>query len=103
MKYLVIARRRETVKTVAGALLAAKEYVNNELKSGRADCVYLFSSGDGSGICEREVFCPGFLVPLPGRISTLFEGEGWTRSEEPFFFVLRFAIRFVLAIRIRGS
>jgi hypothetical protein len=50
MKYLVIARRRETVKTVAGALQAAKEYVNNELKSGRADCVYLFPSGDGSGM-----------------------------------------------------
>jgi muconolactone delta-isomerase len=50
MKYLVIARRRETVKTVAGALQAAKEYVNNELKSGRSDCVYLFASGDGSGM-----------------------------------------------------
>ena len=50
MKYLVTARRRETVQTVASALQAAKEYVNSELKSGRADCIYLFPSGDGSGI-----------------------------------------------------
>ncbi len=50
MKYLVTARRRATVQTVASALQAAKEYVNSELKSGRADCVYLFPSGDGSGM-----------------------------------------------------
>ena len=50
MKYLVIAKRRETVQTVVSALQAAKEYVNAELKSGRADCVYLFASGDGSGM-----------------------------------------------------
>ena len=35
MKYLVTARRRESVQTVVSALQAAKEYVNNELKSGR--------------------------------------------------------------------
>lgn len=50
MKYLVIAKRRETVQTVASALQTAKEYVNGELSSGRADCVYLFASGDGSGM-----------------------------------------------------
>lgn len=50
MKYLVTARRRESVQTVVSALEAAKEYVNSELKSGRLDCVYLLPSGDGSGI-----------------------------------------------------
>jgi hypothetical protein len=44
MKYLVTARRRESVQTVVGALEAAKEYVNSELKSGRLECVYLFPS-----------------------------------------------------------
>jgi hypothetical protein len=50
MKYLVIAKRRATVQAVASVLQTTKEYVHGELTSGRADCVYLFASGDGSGM-----------------------------------------------------
>ncbi len=50
MKYLVIAKRRATVQAVASVLQTTKDYVAEELRSGRADCVYLFASGDGSGM-----------------------------------------------------
>ncbi len=50
MKYLVIARRRASVQAVANVLQTTKDYVNDELTSGRADCIYLFASGDGSGV-----------------------------------------------------
>lgn len=52
MKYLVTAK---AVRPTAAAAMtiavaqAAKEYLNASVANGRLDCVYLFSTGDGTG------------------------------------------------------
>ena len=62
MKYLVITKRRAPVQAVATVLQTTKEYVNGELSSGRADCVYLFAAGDGSGMGIANADSPEQLV-----------------------------------------
>jgi hypothetical protein len=54
MKYLVKTKRRASVQAVADVMRTTKQYVNDELSSGRADCVYLFASGDGSGLSTES-------------------------------------------------
>jgi hypothetical protein len=52
MKYLVTAK---SVRPTAAAAMtmalaqAAKEYINASVANGKMDCVYLFSTGDGTG------------------------------------------------------
>jgi muconolactone delta-isomerase len=52
MKYLVTAKAQRPgagqAMTVAIAQ-AAKDYLNASVASGKMDCVYLFSTGDGTG------------------------------------------------------
>lgn len=52
MKYLVTAKAQRLgvgqAMTVAVAQ-SAKEYINASVASGKMDCVYLFSTGDGTG------------------------------------------------------
>jgi len=62
MKYLVMTKRRASVQAVADVMRTTKQYVNDELSSGRADCVYLFASGDGSGMGIANADSPEQLV-----------------------------------------
>jgi hypothetical protein len=51
MKYLVTAKARANSMPAVSVTMAqaAKEYINACCANGSMDCVYLFSTGDGSG------------------------------------------------------
>ena len=53
-KYLVMTERRASVQAMADVRRTTKPYVNDELSSGRADCVSLFASGDGSELSTES-------------------------------------------------
>jgi hypothetical protein len=54
MKHLAMTKRRASVQAVADVMRTTKQYVNDELSSGRADCVSLFAFGDGSGLSTES-------------------------------------------------